>query len=130
MNKKNIKILIIAIVVLFIFALTVLVTTKTADNNKDSRPVELMTADEIISLNLYHLGVYEVMSRDASGKIVSYRFLHLEDAKPIELEWMTDAEKTERGLNLSMKAQILRRDSGGKIVKYNAKFNKIQPLRG
>ena len=62
MSKKNIKLLIIIIVILAISTLAVyFITKKIAENPKNNAPVQMMTDDERRSLNLYRLGVYEVV---------------------------------------------------------------------
>lgn len=119
MNKKNIIISVIIIFILGISTIGVFQITKTlADSSKKEITRQLMSDDEKRSLNLYRLGNYEVVSRDATGEITSYRFLNLKEAGAVTLEWMTDEEKTQRELDADVRAQILERDSSGKIISY------------
>lgn len=119
MSKKSIVFSVIIIFILLVSVLGVFQITKNlAGNSNKEITRQLMSEDEKRSLNLYRLGNYEVVSRDTSGKIASYRFLNLKELEPVALEWMTDEEKAKRELDASVKAQILERDGTGKIVSY------------
>jgi len=91
---------------------------KTNSNTGLDRKIEIMTNDEKSTLRLYHLGVYEVVSRSENGGVEAYRFIRMEDEKPIPLEFMSEEEKTSRGLNNSLKIQILQRGENDKILAY------------
>lgn len=124
MSKKIIKTLVIIIfvlilVVLAFYLLKYFTVKKDLTNSKASNTtLQLMNDDEKRSLNLYHLGKYEVVSRDANGKVSSYRFVGLKAEEPIDLKLMTDAEKAEKNIAASTKAQVLERDSSGKVAAY------------
>jgi len=113
MKKTYIRIIVITISV-FVIAVAVFYLV----NKSVNKPIELVSENEKAALNLYHAGVYEVISRNASGSITAYRFIKLEEEKPINLELMTDAEKTEKGIPVNLKIQILQRDAQGKILSY------------
>lgn len=134
MNKKIIKLSTILIIILIALGSACFYYYKTNQKSSNSTVAtanhDIINKDELNELNLYHLGVYEAVSRDDKGKVTAYKFLGLKDPEPINLELMTDAEKAERYLAPGTKAQVLERDANGKIVKYDAKINKIQPLRG
>ncbi len=124
MNKKNIK-LIIFIIGAIIFSGAVFYGgfyysnwRLNRDLNKVIIPKNLMNEEEKLNLKLYDRGNYEVISRDASGTITEYKFMGLREPKPINLELMSDAEKADRGLDLTLKIQVLSRDSQGKILSY------------
>lgn len=124
MSKKIIKLLIIIIFILLLAAL-VFCLVKYFEAKKDSggskidtAAVETMNKDEERALGLNHLGIFEVISRDAAGKVASYRLIGLEEEQPINLELMSDEEKLQRHLATSTKIQVLERDSSGAIVSY------------
>lgn len=83
-----------------------------------SSKADIMTESERNSIGLYHLGVYEVLSRDENGNPKSYRLISLRDEDPIDLEFMSDAEKSEKLFNKDYKIQVLERDETGKITAY------------
>jgi hypothetical protein len=125
MNKKTIKFLVIAaftlVIVFLIAALVVLEKKKSVLNSNTHKIASLgqaMTEDEKRALNLYRLGNFEVVARDAAGKITAYRFTGLRDEKSITPEFMTDPEKIARGLGTDVKAQVLERNASGTIVSY------------
>lgn len=78
----------------------------------------MMTDDEKIALGFNKRLQLEVISRDAAGKVTSYRFLGLDEEQPLSLELMNDEEKMQKGLATSTKVQILERNSAGKITAY------------
>ena len=122
MNKKIIRLFSISIIILISLGVTCFYYHKTNQEPSNpaiaSAPLDIIGKDELNELNLYHLGVYEAVSRDANGKVTAYKFLGLKDPEPINLELMTDAEKAERNLSPSVKCQVLERDSSGKIMAY------------
>ena len=121
MNKNNLKILIIIIFVFVLAAITFYVFKKNNTNTGivfNANKVEIMSDDEINSLGIYHLGVYEVVSRDQSGKITNYKLSELKDEKPIDVEFMTDEEKAAKNLSTYYKIQVLDRDKEGNAIAY------------
>lgn len=115
MNNK-LKIALIISTTLLAIALVYLAFVCSQNNHKiitNKQPVEIMGEAERKELNLYRLGVYEVVSRDESGKIATYRMIDINDEQPIELEFMTEAEKVARGLDITKKIQVLSRDENG-----------------
>ena len=118
MSNKRVKFLIIFLVILLSILGVMQITKKIAVESTKKNAIQLMTEDEKSSLNLYRLGNYEVVSRDASGNIASYRLINIREEAPISQEFMTEAEKTERGLPSVAKIQVLERDSAGKISAY------------
>lgn len=119
--SKRIKILIIINTILIIVAVTLLILNR---NKKSMAPVfrpptvEIMTDAEKNELNLYHLGIYEVGSRDENGKVETYKFVKLAEPKPINVEIMTTAEKVKIGVATRNKIQILQRDDKGNVISY------------
>jgi len=124
MSKKIIKSLIIIIFVLFLAALVFYlvkyfeVKKDVAGSKIDTAAIEIMNKDEERALGLNHLGIFEVVSRDAAGKVASYRFIRLEEPQPLNLELMSDEEKLQRHLATSTKIQVLERDSSGVVTSY------------
>lgn len=117
--KKNIKIVVIIVSILILsVAIFYLVNKKIANTIKNDKKVEIMTDDEKNSTGLYHLGVYEVVSRDETGKVTAYKLTKLEDEKPINVEFMTEEEKANKGMSSNIKIQVLQRDKSGKVVAY------------
>lgn len=114
--RKNIKLVIIIVVILILSVVGTYQLAKKITANKDPR--QIMTNDERRTLNLYHLGNYEVISRDTSGKVDTYHFINLNQSQPLKLEWMTEEEKTKIGLDISAQGQVLERDSQGKVMAY------------
>jgi len=124
MSKKIIKLLIIIIFVLLLAALIFYlvkyfeVKRDVAGSKIDTTAVETMNEDEKRVLGLNHLGIFEVVSRDAAGKVASYRFLGLKEEQPLNLELMSDEEKLQKSLNASTTIQVLERDSSGVVTSY------------
>lgn len=118
--KKNIKILIIIVSILILsVAVFYLVNKKNANNQENGgRKIEIMTDDEKNAIGLYHLGVYEVISRDENQNVTSYKLTKLEDEKPISIEFMTEEEKAKKSLYTPEKIQVLQRDKNGEVVAY------------
>jgi hypothetical protein len=79
---------------------------------------DLLSADEKAILGLPNVGIYEVTSRDESGKPVEYRFIGMQNPTPIALDLMTDEEKARFGLQ-NFQVQVLHRDSQGNIMSYH-----------
>lgn len=79
---------------------------------------DLLSADEKAVLGLPNIGIYEVASRDESGRPLEYRFIGMEEPKAITPEFMTDEEKARFGLK-NLQVQILHRDSQGNILSYH-----------
>jgi len=71
MNKKYLKIVAIIILVVLLAVIAIYFVTKNngSQNSITEKKVEIMSEAERGSLGLYHLGVYEVVSRDEAGKI-------------------------------------------------------------
>jgi len=126
MNKKYLKIylailaicLISATAFYFIYQNKKNTTSKTNTSATQTKPKDLMTDEEKDSFHLYGRGIYEVVSRDASGKPNKFRLIGLERAQPIKLELMADADKLKKNVATSTKIQVLKRDKAGNIVQY------------
>jgi hypothetical protein len=129
MNKNKFKILIITIIALLLAVLSVyLLKVKLKNNNtqglNNTNKVEIISESEKNYLGLYHLGVYQVISRDANGKITSYKLVYLKDEQPVALSFMTDTEKekiipsSSPELFSKTKIQVLKRDDQGKVIAY------------
>jgi len=128
MNKNKFKILIITILILLLVVLSVYLLKVKLKNNtqglNNTNKVEIISESEKNSLGLYHLGVYQVISRDANGKITSYKLVDLKDEQPVALSFMTDAEKekiipsSSPELFSKTKIQVLKRDDQGKVIAY------------
>ena len=123
MNKNNFKILVVVVsVFVFISAGVTFYLFKKNNINTgilfNATKVEIMSDDEMDSLGLYHLGVYEVVSRDQSGKITDYKLSKLKDEKSINVEFMTDEEKAAKNLSTYYKIQVLDRDKEGNAIAY------------
>jgi len=130
MNKKSIKLLVILSIILLLFCLSFYIykiykNQKNYQNsNTQSTPIststkqELLNQSEIGKLNLYHAGIYEVLSRDKDNNITSYRVIGIKKPQELKLELMTDAEKAAQGVNPSSKIQVLERDESGKVTAY------------
>jgi hypothetical protein len=84
---------------------------------------DIMTADEKYSLHLFHLAIFEVTSRDANGKPVSYKVIGMESPKPIPIEIMQPAEVATFHIASSTKIQVLLRDKNGKVLSYRIMKN-------
>lgn len=123
MNKKIIKLLSVSIVLLIALGLAYFYYSKTNQEPSNpaiaSAPLDIIDRDELNELNLYHLGVYEAVSRDEQGKVTAYKFLGLKKEEPIDLELMTDLEKMTKGVATSTKIQVLERDSQGNVTVYH-----------
>jgi len=78
---------------------------------------DLLSADEKGALGLPNVGVYEVVSRDESGKLLEYRFIGMEEPKAITPEFMTEEERVRFGLQ-NFQVQVFR-DSQGNIMSYH-----------
>ena len=127
MNKKYLKPLIYILIALLILGLAAyfLVTRTNLISNKNkvaavtnTKPIEIMTKDEMTASHVYHLGVYQVLTRDNTGKPTSYRFVGVKEPAKISKDLMTDEEKKTFNLASSTKVQVLERDKNGKIVNY------------
>ena len=126
MNKKYLKIIVIVLVILILAVAAVyLVKIKMVGNNipSNNKTVDLskkdiMSEQDRDSLGLYHLGVYEVLARDKSGKPTSYQLISLNEEKPIATEFMTDDEKTKEQIDPKYKIQIIERDASGTVSVY------------
>jgi hypothetical protein len=120
MIKKYIKPLIIIFSVLMLALISYyFISINSADTEKDLAPkMQVMTDEEKASLNLFHSGVYEVVSRDEFGKITAYKFIKLKEEESIELEFMSDNEKISKGVSTDSKIQVLKRDGDGNIISY------------
>ena len=120
-SKKNLKIVIIIVsVLILLIAVFYLISKKNINTQttRNGKKIEIMSDDEKNSLNLYHLGVYEVVSRDEAGKVTASKLTKLEDEKPINVEFMTEEEKVEKDTPPSTKIQVLQRDKSGKVIAY------------
>lgn len=122
MNNKLTKGIIIFTVLIFIAALFYFLYSKkdsVSETGKESEKViELMTTSEINSIGLYHLGVYEVLSRDENGKPLSYRLINVKEEQEIPLEFMSEEEKAAKNFSEDYKIQVLQRDENGKVIAY------------
>ncbi len=128
MNKKYLKFLILLVVILVIgLLLTFYFINKKEAIHLGTTPQSMvteikgepMTEAEKNSLGLYHLGNYEVFSRDESGKPLTFKMLSLNDEKDIAVpEFMSDTEKESREIPLDYKIQILERDASATITAY------------
>jgi len=126
MNKKYLKIylailaicLISAAAFYFIYQNKKNTANKANTSTTQTKPKDLMTDEEKDSFHLYGRGIYEVVSRDASGKPNKFRLIGLERAQPIKLELMADADKLKKNVATSTKIQVLKRDKAGNIVQY------------
>lgn len=79
----------------------------------------IMTDSEKAAFNLPNIGIFEVTSRDASGKITDFKLIGMTPPKVIDNpEFMTDEEKKLYGLS-DFKVQVLRRNAEGKITAYH-----------
>jgi len=123
MNKKIVKLISISIVILITLGSAYFYYHKINQEPGNpaiaSAPLDIINKDELNELNLYHLGIYEAVSRDEQGKVTSYKFLGLKKEEPIDLELMTDEEKITKGLAISNKIQVLERDSQGNVTVYH-----------
>lgn len=118
--KKDIKIIIILTVfVLFAVGLySVIKFRETNNTNISTENMDLLSEEEKSSLNLYHLGIYEAVSRDESGKVIEYRFIKLKEEEPIQIELMSNVEKQNIGISIDNKVQVLQRDKDGNVITY------------
>ena len=128
MKKKPIKPLIILATLLVLFILSFLLyqwykKPQNVKSNSTSTKQEILSQAEIGELNLYHSGIYEVVSRDKNNKITAYKVIGIKKPEPLKLELMTDVEKISKGLVPSSKIQVLERDSSGKITAYRLMKN-------
>jgi hypothetical protein len=121
MKNKYIKILIVMIAILLFTVLVFYLKNRVNPTNSfsvDYHKKQIMTEEEKNSIGLYHLGEYEVLARDDSGKITTYRLNKLLDEKPIETEFMSDDAKKKQGFLPDVKIQVLQRDKSGKVLVY------------
>lgn len=119
MIKKHLKITIIIITILIlIIGIFYLVYKNENTIGGVYSKYDLLTEDEKNSLNLYHLGIYEAISRDSNGKVLEYKFIKLQEEQPIKIEIMSDVEKQEIGLSPDTKIQVLQRSREGKVIAY------------
>ena len=129
MNKKYLNLSIQIIFILLVLALAAYLLNKRLDNRLfgswlgDSAPMasttkDIMTDKEKLALGLYHLGTFEVLSRNELGVPTSYILLGVEEPKPIAIDIMNDADKINKRLATSTNIQVLKRDDSGQIVEY------------
>ncbi|MFZ4632279.1 MAG: hypothetical protein ACOYL8_03730 [Patescibacteria group bacterium] len=127
MSKRYLNLLIAVIIGLLLSGLFLyFVNSKNSVNKKSSSVLEnspeanleIMTDEEKASLNLFHSGIYEVVTRDEDGAIKSYRFLGLKKQEPLAPDFMSEIEKTTMGIDSVLKVQVLQRDSAGKVMSY------------
>lgn len=126
MNKKHLKLLIIIACILGVLGvgLSLFSLFETYQNKvviekvQDSIKPDILSESEKRDLNLYHLGVYDAISRDSNNKVIDYKMIGVENPEEIKLELMTDAEKTEKNLRFDSKMQVLERDENGKVAAY------------
>lgn len=122
MNKKYLKISLIIFIILCLAGVTVyFLKTKNQQVDSltaDSAIKDMMTKEEIYSMGLYYLGNYEVLSRDESGKPLTYQIISLNKKKPISLELMDDSEKAAINITETEKIQVLERDENGQVLVY------------
>ena len=125
MNKKYLKLIIIPLIILILAVVAVyFVTSKnTGDDLSVNKKVDLskkdiMSEQDKNSLGLYHLGIYEVLARDKSGKPTSYQLVSLNEEKPISTELMTDTEKVKLQIDPKYKIQVIQRDASGAVSAY------------
>lgn len=95
---------------------TIQVSTTTPEMAASGK--DIMTSDEKASFNLPNIGIYQVVSRDASGQIVDFKFIGMTPPKPIEPEFMTPEEKKLYHIG-NFQVQILNRNSSGEITAYH-----------
>ncbi len=79
---------------------------------------EMMTAEEKKALGLNARNGFTVVSRDKDGKVTAYKSTGTIEAQPLNLEWMTDADKIWRRMATSTRVQILEKDSTGSITAF------------
>lgn len=91
---------------------------KKYDKNNQGEVVEILNDEDEHRLGLFHLGVYELVSRNENGGIREYRYLRIDNEKEIDLEWLSEDEKNELGVNPAERVQLLRRGESGKIIAY------------
>ena len=124
MNKKKIIIIIISsVIVLLLAALLVYLNYQKNSALKSSAEkltelAEPMTKEERNSLGLSHIGDFVVTARDKKGKVADYKMIGVRELEPIALEWMSDAEKIERNIDVRKKIQVIEKDANGKIISY------------
>lgn len=130
MNKKKIIIISLAILVLLLLIIFLVFADKenkidynnTEENSSANETSTVsgqpMTEEEKRELSLYHLGTFEVLARDDTGKITSYVITGAQEPKKIDLEWMTEEEKATFNIAPETKIQVLARDQNGKVIAY------------
>jgi len=125
MSKKKIIIIVLSVLVILLVVFMIFISRRTnQDNtenflfNKSAVSKPLMTNEEKGEFRLFHLGTYEVLARDNSGKITSYQIIGMQEPKKVTLEWMSDAEKNDLHIAVEMKIQVLARDQNGKVNAY------------
>ncbi len=129
MNKKYLKLSIQIIFILLVLALALyLINQKmgnrlfkfgTDDGIKATSTVkDLMTEDEKFSLGLYHLGIFEVLSRNELGRPTAFKLIGVDEPQAIGIDLMSDAEKAKKRIAASTYVQVLKRDSSGRILEY------------
>ncbi|MFA6194582.1 MAG: hypothetical protein WC719_02445 [Patescibacteria group bacterium] len=129
MNKKYLKLSIQIIFILLVLVLAAYLLNKRLGNRlfgswignnapTASTTKDIMTDKEKLSLGLYHLGNFEVISRNELGVPTSYILLGVEEPKPIATDIMSDADKINKRLATSTNIQVLKRDDSGRIVEY------------
>lgn len=129
MNKKYLKLSIQTIFILLVLALALYLINQKMGNrlfrfgNDDSGQFatttkDIMTEDEKFSLGLYHLGTFEVLSRNELGRPTSFKLISVEEPKAIGVDLMSDAEKAKKRISASTYVQVLKRDSSGRILEY------------
>jgi hypothetical protein len=122
MNKKYLKIGLIAIIILYLVGVSFyILKTKNQENGNqtaNSNVKDMLTKKEIYSMGLFYLGNYEVLSRDESGKPLTYQIISLKERKPISLELMDKTEKAKMNIAETEKIQVLERDENGQVLVY------------
>ena len=137
MKKETLKLIIIITVsfnlLLGSFFLGVFIEKKCLPNNKTKTTEqkkeqvdndiitvkkEEMTTEEKFDLKLDDRGIFQVISRDASGAIVSYKFLGIKEPESIKLDYMTDEEKKSRSIDTKDKIQVIKRNAAGEALIY------------
>lgn len=129
-NKKNIiivTILVLGIVIILCYFFSRLKTPAPEElvvvdiattTPAETENIETMTDEEKAKINLPHIGIYKVLSRDDEGNVASYSFIGMKKPEPVELDLMTEEEKIKYGIG-PFDAQVLSRDSEGNITAYH-----------
>ena len=113
-KKKNIIILIGAIVILIALLVFCCLRNKSINTSKNNK-VEIMTEQEKIALNLDIRGVYEV-DRDFQGKIKDYNMVAYKEVE-ITPRFMSVEDKVKFHFSPEAKVQIIS-TNGNQITAY------------